>query len=117
VHDERGSVELAVPAPYLLHAPTVLTVTDADAEAERISRTRSTVEAFESQWLAFEALVREGAAPRAGIDEGREDVLVCQAAARVLAARSDHVIGGEAAAYEDPQYAMSREAKGGSSEA
>jgi len=117
VHDERGSVELAFPAPYLLHAPTVLTVTDADAEGERIARTRSTVEAFESQWLAFEALVREGAAPRAAIDEGREDVLVCQAAARVLAARADHQIGGEAAAYQDPQYAMSREAKGGSSEA
>ena len=117
VHDEQGSVELAFPAPYLLHAPTVLTVVDADAEGERIARTRSTVEAFESQWLAFEALVREGAVPRAAIDEGREDVLVCQAAARVLAARSDHEIGGEAAAYEDPQYAMSREAKGGSSEA
>ena len=106
VHDERGSVELAFPAPYLLHAPTVLTVVDADEEGERIARTRSTVEAFESQWLAFEALVREGAAPRAAIDEGREDVLVCQAAARVLAARSDHEIGGEAA-HEDPQYALS----------
>jgi predicted dehydrogenase len=117
VHDERGSVELAFPAPYLLHAPTVLTVTDADAEGERVARTRSTVEAFESQWLAFEALVREGAAPRAAIDEGRADVLVCQSAARVLAARADHQIGGEAATYQDPQYAMSREAKGGSSEA
>jgi predicted dehydrogenase len=103
VHDERGSVELAFPAPYLLHAPTVLTVVDADAEGERIARTRSTVEAFESQWLAFDALVRDGAPPRAAIDEGREDVLVCQAAARVLAARSDHEIGGEAAAYDPAQ--------------
>ncbi|HVU78133.1 MAG TPA: Gfo/Idh/MocA family oxidoreductase [Gaiellaceae bacterium] len=103
VHDERGSVELAFPAPYLLHAPTVLTVVDADAEGERIARTRSTVEAFESQWLAFEALVRDGAPPRAGIDEGREDVIVCQAAARVLAARTDNEIGGEAAAYDPAQ--------------
>lgn len=97
VHDDRGSVELAFPAPYLLHAPTVLTVVDADHEAERVSQTRSTVEAFEQQWLAFESLVRSGEPPRAGIDEGREDVLVCQAAARVVAERHDVEIGGEAA--------------------
>jgi myo-inositol 2-dehydrogenase/D-chiro-inositol 1-dehydrogenase len=98
VHDDRGSVELTFPAPYLLHAPTVLTVVDADREAERVTRTRSTAEAFERQWLAFESLVRDGEPPRAGIDEGREDVLVCQSAARVLAARHDVEIGGEAAA-------------------
>jgi predicted dehydrogenase len=98
VHDDRGSVELAFPAPYLLHAPTVLTVVDADGEAERVARTRSTVEAFERQWLAFDALVRRGEPPRAGIEDGREDVLVCQSAARVLAARHDVEIGGEAAA-------------------
>jgi predicted dehydrogenase len=98
VHDDRGSVELVFPAPYLLYAPTVLTVVDADDEAERVVQMRSTVEAFERQWLAFESLVRTGALPRAGLDEGREDVLVCQSAARVLAARHDVEIGGEAAA-------------------
>jgi myo-inositol 2-dehydrogenase / D-chiro-inositol 1-dehydrogenase len=98
VHDDRGSVELAFPAPYLLHAPTVLTVVDADDGAERLVQSRSTVEAFERQWLAFDSLVRTGEPPRAGIDEGREDVLVCQSAARVLAARHDVEIGGEAAA-------------------
>jgi predicted dehydrogenase len=97
VHDERGSVELVFPAPYLLHAPTILTVVDADEEAERVTRTRSTVEAFEQQWLAFESLVRNGNPPRAALEEGREDVLVCQSAARVLAARHDVEIGGEAA--------------------
>jgi predicted dehydrogenase len=105
VHDERGTVELAFPAPYLLHAPTVLTVTDADDEAERVAHTRSTVEAFEQQWLAFDLLVRDGVAPRAGLDEGRDDVLACQAAVRVLAARHDHEIGGEAAF--DPQTIIS----------
>jgi predicted dehydrogenase len=100
VHDERGTVELAFPAPYLLHAPTVLTVVDADEEAERSTVTRSTVEAFERQWLAFESLVRNGEPPRAGIDDGREDVLVCQAAARALAARHDLELGGEAAVAE-----------------
>jgi myo-inositol 2-dehydrogenase / D-chiro-inositol 1-dehydrogenase len=97
VHDELGTVELAFPAPYLLHAPTVLTVVDADEEAERVSRTRSTAEAFERQWLAFESLVRDGDAPRAAIDEGAADLRVCQAAARVLAARHDLDAGGEAA--------------------
>jgi len=101
VHDEQGSVELAFPAPYLLYAPTVLTVVEADGGAERSTQTRSTAEAFERQWFAFEALVREGAQPRAAIDEGREDLIVCQAAARVLAARHDIEIGGEAAAYAD----------------
>jgi predicted dehydrogenase len=107
VHDERGTVELAFQAPYLLHAPTVLTVVDADDEAERVARTRSTVEAFERQWLAFEALVRDGEAPRAGIDEGREDVLVCQAAVRALAARHDVELGGEAAAEREPAQPVS----------
>ncbi len=100
VHDERGTVELVFPAPYLLHAPTVLTVVDADEEAERSTVTRSTVEAFERQWLAFESLVHDGEPPRAGIDDGREDVRVCQAAARALAARHDVELGGEAAAAE-----------------
>ena len=76
----------------------MLTVVDADDEAERVAHSRSTVEAFERQWLAFDALVREGEQPRAGIEEGREDVLICQSAARVLAARHDVEIGGEAAA-------------------
>ena len=98
VHDECGTVELVFPAPYLLHAPTVLTIVDADDDAERVTSTRSTVEAFEQQWLAFESLVRDGEAPRAGIEEGREDVLICQSAARVLATRHDLETGGEAAA-------------------
>ncbi len=98
IHDDRGSVGLVFPAPYLLYAPTVLTVVDSDDEAERVVQTRSTVEAFERQWLGFESRVRTGELPRAGIEEGREDVLVCQSAARVLAERHDVEIGGEAAA-------------------
>jgi myo-inositol 2-dehydrogenase / D-chiro-inositol 1-dehydrogenase len=101
VHDEHGTVELVFPAPYLLHAPTALTVVEVDGEAERSTRLRSTAEAFERQWLAFDTLVRDGAPPRAAIDEGREDLIACQAAARVLAARHDTEIGGEAAAYVD----------------
>jgi myo-inositol 2-dehydrogenase / D-chiro-inositol 1-dehydrogenase len=97
VHDDAGTVQLRFPTPYLLHAPTVLTVVGAEDEAERVTSVRSAVEAFERQWLAFDAFLREGVAPRAGLAEGREDLVTCQAAARVLAARDGTVVGGEAA--------------------
>ncbi|HVV58785.1 MAG TPA: Gfo/Idh/MocA family oxidoreductase [Gaiellaceae bacterium] len=102
VHDASGTVEVVFPAPYLLHAPTTLTVVEADGEAERTSTTRSTVEAFERQWLAFAAFVAGGETPRAGLAEGREDVLTCQAAAALLAARLGVEIGGEAARASFP---------------
>lgn len=96
VHDEAGTVALTFPAPYLLHAPTVLTVVDADGEGERRSESRWTAEAFERQWLAFADFVRGVAMPRAGIAEGREDVVACQAATALLAARKGVTVGGEA---------------------
>lgn len=98
VHDRNGTVSLAFPAPYLLHAPTVLRVVeDGGVGAERVAETRSTVEAFERQWLAFAALATDGVQPRAGVAEGREDIVTCQAAAALLAARRGVEIGGEAA--------------------
>ena len=98
VHDEQGSVSVTFPAPYLLHAPTVLRVVeDGGSGSEEISETRSTVEAFERQWLAFAAFVREDATPRAGIAEGRQDIVACQRAAALLAARQGVAVGGEAA--------------------
>jgi predicted dehydrogenase len=97
VHDEAGTVALAFPAPYLLHAPTVLTVVDSDGKGERRSESRWTAEAFERQWLAFADFAQGGAAPRAGIAEGREDIVACQAAAAMIASRRGIVIGGEAA--------------------
>jgi predicted dehydrogenase len=97
VHDEAGTVALTFPAPYLLHAPTVLTVVDGDGDGERRSESRWTAEAFERQWLAFADFARGGAAPRAGLAEGREDVVACQAATALLAARKGVTVGGEAA--------------------
>ena len=97
VHDEAGTVALTFPAPYLLHAPTVLTVVDADGEGERRSESRWTAEAFERQWLAFADYADGGLPPRAGIAEGREDVVACQAATALLAARKGIIVGGEAA--------------------
>jgi myo-inositol 2-dehydrogenase / D-chiro-inositol 1-dehydrogenase len=97
VHDENGTVALTFPAPYLLHAPTVLTVVDADGEGERRSESRWTSEAFERQWLAFADFVRGGAAPRAALAEGRADIAACQAATALIAARRGINLGGEAA--------------------
>jgi myo-inositol 2-dehydrogenase/D-chiro-inositol 1-dehydrogenase len=98
VHHEQGSVALTFPSPYLLHAPTVLTVTDRDGEAARVRQDRSTVEAFEQELLAFHALVTGGQAPAAGIAEGRADILTCQRVVRRLAAGLGADLGGEAAA-------------------
>jgi myo-inositol 2-dehydrogenase/D-chiro-inositol 1-dehydrogenase len=97
VHDEAGTVALAFPAPYLLHAPTVLTVIDADGEGERRSESRWTAEAFERQWLAFADFARGGAPPRAAIPDGRADIVACQAATALIAARRGINVGGEAA--------------------
>jgi myo-inositol 2-dehydrogenase / D-chiro-inositol 1-dehydrogenase len=97
VHDEDGTVALTFPAPYLLHAPTVLTVIGSDGRGERRSESRWTAEAFERQWLAFADYLRGGAAPRAGIAEGREDIVACQAATALLAERRGIIVGGEAA--------------------
>jgi myo-inositol 2-dehydrogenase / D-chiro-inositol 1-dehydrogenase len=96
IHDEAGTVALTFPTPYLLHAPTVLTVVDGHGDAERRSESRWTAEAFERQWLAFAEFVAGGAVPRAGIAEGRADVVACQAAATLLAARKRILVGGEA---------------------
>jgi predicted dehydrogenase len=85
------------PVPYLLHAPTVLTVVDADGEGERRSESRWTAEAFERQWLAFADFARGGSAPRAAIAEGRADIVACQAATALIAARRGINVGGEAA--------------------
>lgn len=96
IHHERGTVALEFPSPYLLHAPTVLRVHDDDAGIARESAYRSTEEAFEREWLAFAAFVRSGEPPRAGIAEGRADIVACQQAAASLADGAGLSIGGEA---------------------
>ncbi len=97
VHDERGTVALTFPSPYLLHAPTTLRVVEADGASERSTRFRSTVEAFACEWLAFAAFALEGTAPSAGVAEGRADIVACQQAAAAIAVQRGVAIGGEAA--------------------
>jgi predicted dehydrogenase len=95
IHDDDGTVALAFPAPYLLYAPTTLSVIDGDQDAQRGTRFRSTVEAFEREWLDFARFVHTGEPPRSGLAEGRADVTACQSAATVLAARNGIELGGE----------------------
>jgi myo-inositol 2-dehydrogenase / D-chiro-inositol 1-dehydrogenase len=97
VLDDR-TVELEFPAPYYLHQPTRLTITEPDGEARRDVTFASAREAFEEELLAFHALVTEGARPRAGVAEARADVVTCQRIALRRAGQLGIAIGGEAAA-------------------
>jgi len=97
-HDERGSVELEFPSPYLLRAPTVLREISADGDLTGDRRFTSPTEAFEEQLLAFHAMVTGAAAPAAGVPEGRADIVTCQRVASAIARREEVHIGGEAAA-------------------
>jgi predicted dehydrogenase len=97
VHHDQGTVALTFPSPYLLNAPTVLTVTDRDGDGDRVRTHRSTVEAFEEELLAFHRLVTAGEPPAAGIAEGRADIVTCQRIVRRLAAGRGVELAGEAA--------------------
>ena len=97
VHDERGTVALVFPSPYLLHAPTVLTVVEGENGSARTTRFRSAVEAFEDELAAFHRLVTAGEPTAAGVAEGRADIVTCQRIARRLAQQRGLELNGEAA--------------------
>jgi myo-inositol 2-dehydrogenase / D-chiro-inositol 1-dehydrogenase len=97
LHHEEGSIALRFPSPYLLHAPTRLTVTGRAGDAARRSSDRSTVEAFEEELVAFHRLVTDGTPAAAGVAEGRADIVTCQRIARQLAGRRGVEVAGEAA--------------------
>ncbi|HWN34759.1 MAG TPA: Gfo/Idh/MocA family oxidoreductase [Pseudonocardia sp.] len=98
VHTETGSYELTFPAPYLLHAPTELTVRTARGDTTELTSTTSHVEAFEAQLESWHAGVTEGRPPAIGIAEARADVTTCQRIAAALAGGLGLPVGGEAAA-------------------
>ena len=89
---ERASIELEFPSPYLLHAPTDLRVAQLTSGAgdggdgRRDTRFRSVAEAFEEELLAFHRLVVDGTVPKAGIVEGRADIVTSQ---RIIARRAE----------------------------
>ena len=83
-----ASIELEFPSPYLLHAPTDLRVAvtgPGRGDGRRDTRFRSVAEAFEEELLAFHRLVVDGTAPKAGIVEGRADIVTSQ---RIIARRA-----------------------------
>ncbi len=82
---ERATIELEFPTPYLLNAPTELRIVERSGAGRRDTQGRSLVEAFDEELLAFHALVVDGAAPKAGIVEGRADIVTSQ---RVAARRA-----------------------------
>jgi myo-inositol 2-dehydrogenase / D-chiro-inositol 1-dehydrogenase len=97
LHHEEGSIALRFPSPYLLHAPTRLTVTGRAGHAARSRTDRSTVEAFEEELVAFHRMVSDGTPAAAGVAEGRADILTCQRITRHLAGRRGVEVAGEAA--------------------
>jgi myo-inositol 2-dehydrogenase/D-chiro-inositol 1-dehydrogenase len=97
IHHARGSLELVFPSPYLLNAPTTLTVVDGDDGAERRSAHRSVAEAFERELVAFHALVTAGVAPLSGVDGGAEDIRTSQLIVRRFGELTGVPVGGEAA--------------------
>ncbi len=96
VHDERGSVRVTFPSPYLPSPGATLTVVDADGGRARVARTRSVESPFEEELAAFHRLVTEGAPTRAGVAEGRADIAICQRALRLYCESNDLPVGGEA---------------------
>jgi hypothetical protein len=60
-------------------------VADLAGDARRDTRFRSVAEAFEEELLAFHRLVVDGTAPKAGVVEGRADIVTSQ---RIVARRA-----------------------------
>jgi hypothetical protein len=98
VHHDRGSLELTFPSPYLMNAPTTLTVVSRDdSGAESRNEWRDVTEAFEVQLDAFHAFVTEGVPPRTDAAGALEDIVTAQRIAARYAVQHDLQIGGEAA--------------------
>jgi myo-inositol 2-dehydrogenase / D-chiro-inositol 1-dehydrogenase len=97
LYHEAGTIALTFPSPYLLNAPTELVVVEADGSGERLTRYRSTVEAFEEELVDFHSLVTGGTPTAAGAAAGRADIVTCQRIARRLAEQRGIALGGDAA--------------------
>lgn len=104
-HHETGSVQLRFAVPYLLNAPTELTVVGraatagadggAPGEVRSVHRWNQS-EAFEDELVAFHRLATRGERAPSSLAEGRADVEVAQRMLAVLAAGRGVALGGEA---------------------
>ncbi|GAA4509887.1 MULTISPECIES: Gfo/Idh/MocA family protein [Nonomuraea] len=94
IHHDAGSLELVFPSPYLMNAPTVLTVVSG---GESRAEWREVTEAFEVQLAAFHAFVTDGTPPLTDRAGALEDIVTAQRIAARYAVQHDLPIGGEAA--------------------
>lgn len=97
VHHTRGTGRLEFTVPYLLNAPTKLTMTTASGQGVANSVMEDVTEAFEQELQAFHRMVSTHEAPPTGISEGEADVRSAQLIAAALADSLATTIGGEAA--------------------
>jgi predicted dehydrogenase len=98
VHHAEGSMRVTFGTPYLLNAPTTLEVIGRAAGGGEVhSVYRSTTSSFESELEEFHAMVTSGKPPRAGIAEGRADIVTSQRIMRRLADQLEVAVGGEVA--------------------
>jgi myo-inositol 2-dehydrogenase/D-chiro-inositol 1-dehydrogenase len=98
VHDERGTVQITFPSPYLTSPTATLTVVDRDLGRPRVSHVTSAASPFEEELVAFHRLVTMSEPTAAGIAEGRADIVTCQRALRVYCEANQLPVGGEALA-------------------
>ncbi|MGW0809764.1 Gfo/Idh/MocA family protein [Nonomuraea sp. NPDC002799] len=94
IHHDKGSLELVFPSPYLMNAPTTLTVVSG---GESRTEWRDVTEAFEVQLAAFHAFVNEGKPPLTDATGALEDIVTAQRIAARYAVQHDLPMGGEAA--------------------
>ena len=97
LHLERGSLELEFTVPYLLNAPTELSVTSSRGDAQSVELVRDVSEAFETELVQFASMVESGVRPPTGIEQGRSDVRTGQRIMAALVLGGGGAIGGEAA--------------------
>ncbi|WP_188190809.1 Gfo/Idh/MocA family protein [Nonomuraea sp. SYSU D8015] len=93
IHHDKGTLELVFPSPYLMNAPTTLTVVSG---GETRAEWRDVTEAFEVQLAAFHAFVNDDKPPLTDTGGALEDIVTAQRIAARYAAQHDLPIGGEA---------------------
>ncbi|MEV1128519.1 Gfo/Idh/MocA family oxidoreductase [Agromyces sp. NPDC049794] len=106
LHHEEGTIGLTFAVPYVLNAPTVLTVVEnAEPLGSRRSESRwMQEEAFEHELRAFASLVAGHPEPGPSIAEGAADIVVGQRMIRAIAdALGSPIVEGAEAAGDRPE--------------